>query len=257
MLFADRLREVKRAAHLDGQPRESWLTEFGWDNLAGPKVSPYQQAAYLARGWMLALAAGTDKCFWFYDYDAPEPKQFFDGCGLFAADSSPKLASCALGRHDLAAAQSQVRRQHHGRTGHLGLRVPTAASELVAALWSIDDDDGPTVSFRPGTARLLGNRLPGLSAKLRLAPVYAVGLDPARHLVSTDGVRIGDARAAARHGRRPVTPVLEIRNGRQTPLDCTLRLERARRVEGRADRVHAVAVPPGESSKSACRSKCR
>jgi hypothetical protein len=48
-LFFDRLRAVKRAAVSDGKARQSWLTEFGWDTLAGNVVTPYEQAAYLPR----------------------------------------------------------------------------------------------------------------------------------------------------------------------------------------------------------------
>ena len=95
-LLFDDLRAVKRAAQADGKNRESWLTEFGWDTLAGPVVSPYEQAVYLPREWMMAMAAGIDKAFWFYNFDAPNPKQFFDGCGLLAANGEPKLALCSM-----------------------------------------------------------------------------------------------------------------------------------------------------------------
>jgi hypothetical protein len=73
--FFDLLREAKRAATSDGKQRQLWLTEFGWDTLAGQKVSTFEQAVYLQRGWLLALAAGVDKAFWFYDFDSPEPSQ--------------------------------------------------------------------------------------------------------------------------------------------------------------------------------------
>ena len=95
-LLFDDLRAVKRAAQADGKHRQSWLTEFGWDTLAGPVVSAYQQAVYLPRAWMMAMAAGTDKAFWFYNFDAPNPKQFFDGCGLLNAKGEPKLSLCSM-----------------------------------------------------------------------------------------------------------------------------------------------------------------
>ena len=94
-LLFDDLRAVNGGASR-WKSRESWLTEFGWDTLAGPVVSPYEQAVYLPREWMLAMAAGTDKAFWFYNFDTPNPKQFFDGCGLLAANGEPKLALCAM-----------------------------------------------------------------------------------------------------------------------------------------------------------------
>jgi len=224
MLFTDRLREVKRAAVLDGRKRESWLTEFGWATLAGPKVSPYQQAAYLARGWMLAMAAGTDKCFWFYDYDAPEPKQFFDGCGLLAADGSPKLALCALAGMSWLMPNPVYVGSINAGPGTWGC-VFQSGDQLVAALWAIDGDSGPVVSFRAKELRdYLGNRLDDLSTQLRLAPVYAVGLhrddvwyrQAAYELASPllVGVTAGD----------PVAPVLEIRNQRGQPIEGKLRL---------------------------------
>ncbi len=245
MLFADRLREVKRAAQLDGRQRESWLTEFGWDNLAGPKVSPYQQAAYLARGWMLALGAGTDKCFWFYDYDSPEPKQFFDGCGLFAADSSPKLALCSL-----AAMTSLLPNPEY--VGSITAGAGTAGcvfrngEELVAALWSIDEDDGPTVSFRARELRdWLGNRLPGGNAKLSLAPVYAVGLEPSDAWYRQTAYELATPALLPVTAGDPVTPVVVIRNDRQTPLECMLRLSIPS--DWKAAQTEFTAhVPPGE-----------
>ncbi len=42
------------------------------------------------------MAAGTDKAFWFYNFDAPDPKQFFDGCGLLSAKGEPKLSLCSM-----------------------------------------------------------------------------------------------------------------------------------------------------------------
>ena len=120
-LLFDDLRAVKRAAQADGKPRQSWLTEFGWDTLAGPVVSPYEQAVYLPRAWMMAMAAGTDKAFWFYNFDAAEPKQFFDGCGLLQANGEPKLVAVRDGRADQRPAQSGLRRRPRRRREHLRL----------------------------------------------------------------------------------------------------------------------------------------
>ncbi len=224
MLLADRLREVKRAAQLDGRPRQSWLTEFGWDNLAGPKVSAYQQAVYLARGWMLAMSAGTDKCFWFYDYDSPEPKQFFDGCGLFTADGSPKLALGALAAMTSLLPNPEYVGSISAGTGTAGC-VFRQGEELVAALWSIDKDDGPTVGFRARELRdWLGNRLPDSSVQLSLAPVYAVGLDPEDVWFRQTAYELATPALLPVTAGDPVTPVIQIRNQRPTPLDCKLLL---------------------------------
>ena len=49
--------------------------------------------------------------------------------------------------------------------------------KLVAALWTIQGDNGPTVRFQAGQLRdYLGNPIEGRSVRLTMAPVYAVGL---------------------------------------------------------------------------------
>jgi hypothetical protein len=225
MLFADRLREIKQAARLDGKPRQSWLTEFGWDTLAGPKVTPYQQAVYLARSWMLALAAGTDKCFWFYDYDAPEPKQFFDGCGLLAADGSPKLALCALAGLTARLPNPEYVGSITAGPGTWGA-VFRSGKDLVAALWSVDSEEGPKVTFRARELYdHLGNRLNGTSVQLRRAPVYAVGLDPQDTWLRQTAYELTTPTVIGAVAGDPVTPVVEIRNQRAQPIHAQLRLQ--------------------------------
>lgn len=175
-LLFDGLRAVKRAAQADGKPRQSWLTEFGWDTLAGPVVSPYQQAVYLPREWMMAMAAGTDKAFWFYNFDAADPKQFFDGCGLLTAQGEPKLALCSMaGLTSVLPVPAYV--------GDLDAGPNTCGyvfrneGKLVASLWTIEGDAGPSVQFRAQRLQdYLGNPLEGHSVRLTMAPVYAVGL---------------------------------------------------------------------------------
>ena len=135
-LLFDDLRAVKRVAQADGKKREFWLTEFGWDTLAGPVVSPYQQAVYLPREWMMAMAAGTDKAFWFYNFDAPDPKQFFDGCGLLTAKGEPKLSLCVDGRADQRASQSGLRGRPGRRPQHLRIRLPQRRQ---AGRFALDD----------------------------------------------------------------------------------------------------------------------
>ena len=224
MLFFDRLRETKRAASADGRPRESWFTEFGWDTLAGPVVSPRQQAVYLARAWMVALAAGTDKCFWFYDYDGPEPKQFFDGCGLLAADGSPKLSLCALAGLAAALPAPKYVGSLSAGEGTWGA-VFESRGDLVAALWTIENESGPEVKFKAKELRdYLGNRLPGNSARLSMAPVYAIGL------AKDDAWYRQTAYALATPGLVPaasgdaVTAVLEVSNNRDSGIECSVKM---------------------------------
>ena len=224
MLFFDRLREVKRAGAADGTPRESWLTELGWDTLAGKVVSPEQQAAYLARGWMLAMAAGTDKVFWFYDYDSPTPKQFFDGCGLVTAKGEPKLALCAL-------AGLTARLPSPRTVGSIQAGADTAGyvfedhGSLVAALWTIEGNEGPTVSFRARELYdALGNRLPGTKARLGMAPVYAVGLERTDPLYAQTAYSLHTPYLVAAAAGDPVRPVLRVTNNREQAITCRVRM---------------------------------
>ncbi len=49
--------------------------------------------------------------------------------------------------------------------------------KLVASLWTIEGDDGPTAHFQAERIQdYLGNPIEGKSVRLTMAPVYAVGL---------------------------------------------------------------------------------
>lgn len=246
MLLLDRLRAVKRAAAADGRARESWLTEFGWDTLAGPKVSPAQQAAYLARGWMVALAAGTDKCFWFFDYDAPEPKQFFDGCGLLAADGSAKLSLCAMAGLASALPNPKYVGSFNLGPGTCGY-VFTTGGQRVAAAWTIDEPQGPSVTFRAKELRdYLGNRLAGLSTRLSPAPVYAIGLDADDPAYRQTAYELNTNALVGTTAGDPVPVVLDVRNNRTTPIEAKVRLSVPQ--GWTVDNAEAAAaVPPGKS----------
>lgn len=97
MLISDRLRAFAKAADCDGRDRQAWITEFGWDTRAGYVVSEKEQAIYLQRGYLMGLACGIDKMFWFWDWDNKEKATtYFDGCGLFDYRNEPKPAAAAL-----------------------------------------------------------------------------------------------------------------------------------------------------------------
>ncbi len=176
--FFDSLRMTKRAAQVDGKKREHWLTEFGWDTLAGPVVTPEQQAAYLQRGFLLSFAAGTDKAFWFYNFDQDEAKatRFFDGCGLITHHHEPKLSFAAM-----AGLSAILPRPIYVGSVNPGSNTAGYVFEndgkLVAGLWTINDEKGPRTTFQAESlVDYLGNPLDGLSANLQMAPVYAIGL---------------------------------------------------------------------------------
>ena len=223
MAFFDRLRAVKRAAQSVGRSRESWLTEFGWDTLAGKVVSPREQAVYLARGWMLAMAAGTDKCFWFYDYDAPNPKQFFDGCGLLDAKGGPKLSLCALaGLTSLLPSPRLVGTVNAG-PNTWGC-VFESGGKLVASLWTIEGDDGPTVTFQAEQLYdYLGNKLPGKAARLTMAPVYAVGLTKTDPLYAQTAYSLDSPHLVVAAAGDTVAAVVRVHNNRPDPIRCSIR----------------------------------
>jgi hypothetical protein len=177
--FYDVLRGTKRAASADGQPRQAWLTEFGWDTVAGPAVSEQQQAYYLQRAFLLSFAAGIDKAFWFYNFDLAKPVQIFDSAGLFTADAQPKPSLVAM-----AGLTSIFPRPVFVGTINAGPDTAGYVFEndgvLIAGLWTIEGEKGPEVSVRSG--QLLdyrANPLDGRSAVLTPAPVYVKGLDKA------------------------------------------------------------------------------
>ena len=213
------MRAVKQAAQADGKKRESWLTEFGWDTLAGLAVSPYEQAVFLPRAWMLAMAAGTDKAFWFYSFDAADPKAFFDGCGLLSASGEPKLSLCSL-----AGMTSILRAPHYVGSHNAGDNtcgyVFESDGKRVASLWAIKGE-GPRVRFKAEQPYdYLGNKISDDSAHLSMAPIYAVGLEETdvwwkqtAYSLKTPlliGASAGDSASA----------VVTIDNNRRLRLDC-------------------------------------
>ena len=225
MLFFDRLRDLKHAATSDGKPREAWLTEFGWDTLAGPIVSPRQQAAYLARSWMVALAAGVEKSFWFYDYDAPAPKQFFDGCGLLAADGSPKLSLCALAGLTTALPSPKYVGSISAGDGTAGY-VFEQGTDLVAALWTIEAEAGPEVTFKARELRdFLGNKIDGLKARLSITPVFAIGFDRSDPLFRQTAYALQTPYLVTAASGDVVTPILEVAGNRDGPITCAVKID--------------------------------
>lgn len=247
-LFFDRLRAVKRLAVSDGKQRESWLTEFGWDTLAGNVVSPYEQAAFLPRAWLLSIAAGTDKSFWFYDFDSPTPAQFFDGCGLLGPDGGPKLSLCAMaGLASVLPTPKYVGPINAGENtfGY----VFENGGKQVAALWNIEGDNGPEVTFNAEQlVDYFGNPLPVRKAKLRLAPVYAVGLSKADPLYLQSAYDIDTPHLTVVTAGESVTTEIRIKNNRDAALQGKLKLVLP---DGwKTDRAEAIAeVQPGQQAK--------
>ena len=176
MSFFDQLRAAKQAAISDGKPRQHWLTEFGWDTKAGPVVSHVEQAAYLQRAYMMLLAAGTEKGFWFFDLDAPKANQFFDGCGLFTHDKLPKLSYAAYAGLTQILPKPQYLGTINAGENTWGYLFRNEG-KLVATLWTLDGKKGPQVNFEG--AQLydwFANPLNTNTAELGIEPVFAVGV---------------------------------------------------------------------------------
>jgi len=93
MAFVDQLRRINDAAH--GTGKGAWLTEIGWDAERGPAVGEALQATYLPRAYLLALWAGTDKVFWYFDRDT-DGDGIFSTCGLLRMDGSLRPSAVAL-----------------------------------------------------------------------------------------------------------------------------------------------------------------
>ena len=223
-LLFDDLRAVKRAAQADGRKRQSWLTEFGWDTLAGPVVSAAEQAVYLPRAWMMAMAAGTDKAFWFYNFDAPNPKQFFDGCGLLDAKGEPKLSLCSL-----AGLTSVLPNPHY--VGELEAGSNTCgyvfenSGKLVAALWTIQGQEGASVEFQAEQLKdYLGNPLSGKTARLSMAPVYAVGLSKNDRWFKQTAYSLETPHLVPAAAGDLVRPKVRVTNRRSEAIACQIQL---------------------------------
>lgn len=243
-LFFDLLREAKEAATSDNKQRQLWLTEFGWDTLAGYVVSPFEQAVYLQRGWLLALAAGVDKAFWFYDFDSPEPKQFFDGCGLLTADGQPKLALCALAALTYLLPVPRYVGDCNAGAGTQGFVFETDG-KLVAVLWSTESRFGPLVSFDSGRLYdFLANPIEGKVCQLSPAPIFAVGISRDSRWFKQTAYSLDTPYLVTVAAGDNFAIKLKVQNNRSEDIETTLRIEVPQ--NWRVDRTEAsVKVPQG------------
>ena len=177
--LCDTLREYAAVADCDGRNRQAWITEFGWDTLAGHIVSEYEQAAYLQRGYMLGIQAGIDKMFWYWNMDTKgKPGTFFDGCGLLDPKVEPKQAVAAM-----AALVHFMKLPKPVGTFDFGENTMgylfTDRDNVVAALFKIDGNQ-PDREIEIGDGKLFdmfANPLSSKRIKLGIAPVWITGLD--------------------------------------------------------------------------------
>jgi hypothetical protein len=224
LCYQDLLRETWRAGQSDGKERAFWLTEFGYDTKAGHIVSHFQQAIYLQRAWLVSFANKVDKSFWFFDFDNSKANVFFDGCGLMDHEVQPKLSYCSLAALTRILPNPKYLGPLDAGAGTWGYLFEQKGV-LVAALWTVEKPEGPSVAFAAGRLfDFLGNPIAGTSAKLGLAPLYCVGVDPGDRWLKQacyeiDGLRLLDLAA----GDRVAIPVA-VTNHRKAPLSGRLRL---------------------------------
>jgi hypothetical protein len=224
MSLLDQLRAAKEAGSSDGKPRQHWLTEFGWDTKAGPVVSPVEQAAYLARMYMLLLAAGTDKGFWFFDLDAPTSNQFFDGCGLFTYDQMPKVSYAAFAGLTQILPRPQYLGTINAGENTWGYLFRNDG-KLVATLWTLDGKPGPRVDFGPAMVYdYFANPLAKGTVTLGLTPVYAVGVSEDSPWVRQAAYSLATHHLVAAAAGDTVTTTLRVKNTRPAAIQGTARL---------------------------------
>ena len=224
-MLIDQLRAVKQAGSSDGKSRQHWLTEFGWDTKAGPVVSPTEQAAYLARAYMLLAAAGTSKGFWYWDLDSAVANQFFDGCGLFTYDQLPKVSYAAYaGLTQMLPTPEYLGTIHAGENtwGYLFKED----GKLVASLWTLDGKPGPKVDF--GTAKVydaFANPHESSTVALGLAPVYAVGVPESSRWFRQAAYHLESPYLVSVTAGDTVTANLQVKNMRAATLAGHVRLQ--------------------------------
>ena len=190
----DLWRQWKINSELDGVKRQRWITEWGWDTRAGQIVSEWEQAAYMQREWVLALGNGIDKLFWYwyYDSDTPNPKNFFDGCGIFNRFREPKPVAPAFAalRTFLPADMTYLGYANFG-PNHMAHLLRRADGRLIACAFQLYPAEKATMmkpEDREMTIRdpksekiydMFGAELKATDRrKLDVAPVWYIGLDP-------------------------------------------------------------------------------
>lgn len=177
-------RHWKRAACADGNFRQLWVTEWGWDTLAGQPVSEWEQAAYLQRKWVLAMGNGVEKMFWYWYYDdnTDTPNYFFAGCGIFDRFRNPKpsAASFAAMRTFIPGNCEYLGTANFGPELNHMAQIVKADGKIVALAYKIRKD-GPDLVIKDEKAELItdmfGRTLQRGKRKLDIAPVWYVGLD--------------------------------------------------------------------------------
>lgn len=238
-LFHDRLSALVAAAGVDGKKRQTWITEFGWDTRIGKVVTPYEQAIYLQRGFLLTLHAGLDKAFWYWWQDGEGARNFFDGCGLLDHKRQPKLALAAMGAMTAKLPSPKVLGTIEAGPGTLGYLMQQG-DQRIAAIWSLDKDAGP--SFEAGSGELhdmLGNPLPGRKAQLTRAPLWITNVAADDRLAQQAAFDLASPWLVVATAGDPLTVKVRVRGAAGT-------IALAAPADWKADTARTVEAPAGQ-----------
>ena len=179
----DLWRHWKKAATCDGKFRELWVTEWGWDTLAGQPVSEIEQAAYMQRKWVLAMGNGVEKMFWYWYYDdnTDTPNYFFAGCGIYDRYHEPKPSAPAFAcmRTFIPGKYEYLGTANFG-PNHMA-QIVKADGKIVALAYKIRKD-GSDLEIKDEKAEritdMFGKVQKRGTRKLGIDPTWYVGLDP-------------------------------------------------------------------------------
>ncbi|MBI5833507.1 MAG: hypothetical protein HZB16_14505 [Armatimonadetes bacterium] len=244
-LLYDVFRDFVSASRSDGKQRQTWLTEFGWDTLAGYIVNEKEQAAYLQRGYALGLQAGLDKMFWYWQRDTKDkPKQYFDGCGLLDPADEPKPAAAAIAALTAFLPHPTPVGRCAPAPGAMG-HVFRSADQIVAMVFRVEPEAAaPTVDLPNGKLfDMWGNPLTERRQKLDITPVWIVGLpetDALYRQAAYDLATPGFMRVTAGD---PLTIETKVTNNRTTALAATLAVNAPKGWTATA--APAVSLAPG------------
>lgn len=221
----DLMRELAAAADADGKDRQAWITEFGWDTLAVHIVSEAEQAAYLQRGYVLGLAAGLDKLFWYWTLDSKNPpSNFFDGCGLFDPKDEPKPAFAAMaGLTHFLRLPAYLGSFDFGPNslGH----AFRDGNRLVACAFRVDPrQPAPVPKFQSGKLHdCYGNALAAAPAALDIAPTWAIDLAPEDPLLRQTSFELASRWFLRATAGDTAEVRLRVRNQRATAIAASYR----------------------------------
>jgi hypothetical protein len=148
------INDLKKVAELvrrpDGKLREVWITEMGWathvpHNTMRQDFQPNtqrQQAQYIARSYIDALASGAAPNISWYDFrnDGTDQIYFEHNMGIMTRDFAPKPAYRAFATMTRVLNGYRVDREIDLGAGVIACRFANKSGGAITAMWSTDGD---------------------------------------------------------------------------------------------------------------------